>query len=169
MERSVSRVPLTAARVREVLDYSPDTGTFVWKIFMNSRAPKGRQAGRIGTPGYYIIRLDGRDYLAHRLAWFYVYGSWPPEEIDHINGIPIDNRITNLRCATRGQNAANARRAKNNTSGFKGAYWQHGRWQAIISVNKQRMSLGFFDSAEEAHAAYCSAAYKYFGEFARTA
>jgi hypothetical protein len=106
--------------------------------------------------------------LAHRLAWMLYYGREAPGMIDHRNGDRQDNRIENLRIATHSQNGANARRHSRNTSGLKGASWmpKRGKWQASITVRNKQIGLGYFDTKEEAHAAYLIAAREHQGEFA---
>ena len=112
---------LTAERLREVLDYGPDTGVFTWKIRTNSRVKVGDVAGALRPDGYIQISIDGRLHRAHRLAWLYVTGESPPDQIDHINGVRDDNRIANLRLATSAENKQNLRRAKSrNKTGFLG-------------------------------------------------
>jgi hypothetical protein len=98
-------------------------------------------------------------------------GAWPPAEIDHVNAHALDNRWANLRSATRTQNNRNTRIRKNNTSGYKGASWDARRqtWVAQITANRRNHRLGDFSTAEAAHAAYCRAAERLHGEFARTA
>lgn len=90
------------------------------------------------------------------------------EIVDHVNGDGLDNRRSNLRLATHGQNMANSKMRSNNTSGFKGVSLdrQSGKWRAQIQHNKKRILLGCFDDPELAHKAYCEAAIKYHGEFA---
>lgn len=105
---------LELAKVREALYYNPETGNF------SSRQHNGiRTRCMIGDNGYIYVSIKGKKYAAHRLAWFYFHGRWPKEDIDHINGNPSDNRILNLREATRKQNAHNRRLGKNNTSGMR--------------------------------------------------
>src|SRR5690242_11158228 len=114
-------------------------------------------------------------YYAHRLAWFYVYQVWPKDEIDHINRIPDDNRILNLREANRIENMRNIATPKHNTTGFKGVTrhkFYPGKFMAQISSTtelKRRKTkyLGIFDTAEEAHAAYVAASRELHGEFGR--
>jgi hypothetical protein len=160
---------LTAERLRKLLDYDPKTGKFSWKARTSARVSIGRLAGNVSVNGYIEIGIDGTSYTAHRLAWLYVTGEWPPKEIDHINGQPTDNRFTNLRAATVSENQMNKKMPINNTSGVKGVTWHERgkKWMASIGVNKRSIYLGLFTHLEDAAAAYERAAEKYFGEFAR--
>lgn len=162
-------IALTADRLRELLDYDPETGVFTWRV-SRSNVHAGTTAGSAHrVMGYRLIRVDGHKYMAHRLAWLYTTGRWPLGEIDHINRDGLDNRIVNLRDASRSQNAGNQKRRTTNTSGLKGASPLRGKWQGKICVRGEQIYLGLFDTPEAAHAAYCAAAEKHFGEFARTA
>lgn len=154
------------ARLKELLQYDPETGVFTWK---RRRGAKRATAGCYNRLGYRLIGVDYDLHMAHRLAWLYVHGEWPPSHIDHINGDPSDNRIANLRLATQSQNGANARLRSDNTSGYKGAYWFKPvkRWMSSICKDGKQVHLGYFDTAEQAHAAYMNAAKEMFGEFAR--
>lgn len=103
---------LTLERVRDAFRYDRDTGLFVWRNGNGNNRRRGDRAGvyqrnREGGRHYQLIRIDGRSYLGHRLAWFYVHGKWPNGEIDHINGVKFDNAIANLRDVTRKQNSWN--------------------------------------------------------------
>lgn len=152
---------LTAERLRELFHYDPETGAFTWKMLTSPRGGVkiGDVAGSIDTKGYRIIRIDGRDHKAHRLAWLYMIGEWPKDQVDHRNGTPADNRFANLREATRAENGQNRATSKNNTSGFTGVSW-HGRdrkWRAQIRAGGRNQHLGMFASAEDAHAAYLAA------------
>jgi hypothetical protein len=162
---------LTAERLREVLSYDPETGVFVWLKRTARRIRVGDVAGCLGTLGYRSLGINGEEHLAHRLAWLYVHGEWPSADIDHINGDPGDNRLANLRPATRAQNSANAGKRTTNTSGLKGVCWSKKscKWRAAITVNGQVIYLGLFDCPAEAHAAYARAAEQHCGEFARVA
>lgn len=162
---------LTAERLRELLDYNPVNGVFTWK----DPCPQGRRVGDVaGSPdckdGYWKIGLDMRQYRSARLAWLYMTGEWPEGVIDHINGDPADDRFANLRPASQLDNRANSAVSSHNTSGFKGVNFHKrvGRWRATIQREKKHIHIGYFDSAEEAHAAYMKKASELFGEFART-
>lgn len=147
------------------MDYDPETGVFRWRVDRGHMAKKGDIAGTYTAKGYRIIMVLGKRYYAHRLAWLCANNEWPPDEVDHANGCKDDNRISNLRLAVKSQNGANKPIQRNNTSGFKGVSFHKatGKFQAGL----RRKFIGYFDTAEEAHAAYCAAAEKHFGEFAR--
>ena len=151
---------ITAERLREVLDYDPATGVFTWKARTSpfSRVNVGDVAGGLKTKGYIRIKLDGRELLAHRLAWLYVNGEWPADQIDHISGIRTDNRIVNLRLATNAENQHNQRKPQaDNTTGFLGVSPEYGKFKARIVVDGKNKHLGMFHTPEEAHAAYVDA------------
>jgi HNH endonuclease len=163
-------VCLTAAEVRRLLRYDADTGTFFWRVDTKNTAA-GDVAGSQQSRGYWHIKINRRLYLAHRLAWLYVTGEWPTANIDHINGKRSDNRFVNLRIATNSENARNSRRRINNACGYKGVHYKKrlNKFVAQIHIDGRVHHLGVFKTAEEAHAAYCKAAKKHFGEFARAA
>jgi len=147
---------VTAERLREVLNYNPETGVFTWRVKPSQNVRVGDVTGcpRKGY-GYLEIVLGYHLYPAHRLAWLYMTGEWPKADIDHINHDPGDNRWSNLRDATQSQNNMNERMRVDNTSTFKGVRLttlKSGtcKWQARISVNGERKHLGYFDSAERA-------------------
>lgn len=159
---------LTVGRLRELIDYNPDTGSMVWKISTSNRNPVGSEAGTLQSAGYRNVTIDGQRYLAHRLAWFHVYGVWP-KEIDHINRDRTDNRLANLREASRSQNNVNITRRSDNKSGVTGVTWHNGsqKWRAVCHVNGKQVQIGMFDSIEEAATAYAEVAERLHGEFAR--
>lgn len=150
---------ITQARLKELLSYDPDTGVFVWRIKSSkfSYIEPGSVAGWEDN-GYIKISLDGRDYKAHRLAWLYVYGAWPSKFVDHKNQVRADNRIRNLRDASReinGQNQTKAH-AQNRSCGLLGvsrSSWSK-KWIARLKVDGKRLYLGTFATPELAHAAY---------------
>jgi hypothetical protein len=161
---------LTTERLREVLAYNPETGILTWikKTSPSVRIQIGNVAGSPNVRGYPQISIDGVLYGAHRLAFLFMLGRWPVDQVDHINLIRDDNRWRNLREATRAENRRNIRTLRNNTSGFKGVSKQtHGGWQARITIDGHLKHLGTFVSPEEAHTAYYRAATKHFGKFAR--
>lgn len=159
---------LTAEKLREVLDYDPGTGAFRWRRRANASASwntrwAGKPAGAAMSNGYILIRIDGLSYLAHRLAWLYVYGEWPSDNVDHINWDRGDNRIANLRNATLAQNGWNMR-PRPSKSGIKGVYRvdQSGKWRARINVASVTHHLGCFDCLGQAVNAYRSAVRQHF-------
>lgn len=114
---------LTHSDLVRLLDYNPETGLFTWKA-KRCGTKHGSVAGSIDpSHGYRRIKIDGHLYLAHRLAWFYVCGEWPAHEIDHIDRARANNRIANLRPATRSENQCNKPRYSNNRTGAKGVHW----------------------------------------------
>jgi hypothetical protein len=161
-----TRTVLTAEFVRSILDYDQNTGVFSWKV---SGGRRGLIAGYRKASGYIVIGINKRQYRAHRLAWLSANGEWPLGEIDHKNGVFDDNRLCNLRDASKSQNQANKTKYKNNTSGVKGVFYDkvNKNWVAQINVNRNRVNLGRHTSIESAATAYAAAARKYFGEFAR--
>lgn len=160
-------MPATVEQFRKLLDYDARTGAFFWKV-NHAHAPLGSEAGWINGGGYRIIRVAGECHAAHRLVWLFVHGRWPAAQIDHINHIPSDNRLKNLREATQSQNNANCRRSSRNRSGIKGVCFDASRskWRAEIENHGVRYSLGRFDRIEDAAAAYQQAAQHLFGSFA---
>jgi hypothetical protein len=164
--------PLTREILEEWLDYDSQTGIFTWKgkdgRSYLGRAP-GKEAGHFTKQGYRQIRYHGDLIFAHHLAWLWVYGELPTCIMDHVNCVRDDNRISNLRLATSAENARNTQIGMNNKSGYKGVSWSEskGKWRATITVDGRQKYLGNYDDPKEAYAAYCSAAPRLHGEFAR--
>ena len=149
--------------LRSALSYDPVTGQFVWRT--GHRA--GREAGRINRRrGYRYIGLGGRCYMAHRLAWFYVHGRWPVADIDHINRDRTDNRLANLREATRTENLRNTGCHRDNPTGRKGVSYDRARnrWAARIFLNGRTVHLGRFATPDAAQQAYIAAAAEAHGQ-----
>lgn len=148
----------TAERVRELLDYEPKTGLLRWRVRKSSRSPIGSIAGSLSDQGYILIRVDWRACRAHRLAWLYTHGVWPTGDIDHINGVRNDNRLTNLRDVPHRINQQNTRMSKRTAkSGFAGAYPHQGKFKSSIQIDGKGLHLGVFDTAEQASLAYFEA------------
>lgn len=160
---------LTQDILKEYLCYDPDTGIFTWIKAnpLGGRSRDGEAAGSINEKGYVKIKFLGKMYRAHRLAWFYMTGQFPKYKIDHIDRNRQNNKFTNLREATHIENSCNRGLTTNQTN-YKGVRYHSysKKYQARINVNRRRFSLGFYDTAELAYAAYCEAAKKYHGEFA---
>jgi hypothetical protein len=149
---------LTIDRLKEALAYDPETGFFVWRIAINSRAVVGKVAGKLKSTGYIYIGLDSEQYPAHRLAWLYMTGEWPQNSIDHIDGDRANNRFVNLRDVPASHNAQNQRRAQNgNKSGYLGVSKRGRHFYAQINVGGKIEMLGKFNTAKEAHLAYIEA------------
>jgi hypothetical protein len=151
---------ITIETLQCLLDYDLETGIFRWRVQPCNRIKAGVVAGTVNHDGYIRIKINGTLFMAHRLAWLHTHGTWPLQQIDHINGDKADNRIRNLRDVSRSVNMQNQVRAqKDNTSGLRGVSWHKDkkRWEACISVNGQNEYLGSFDTTEAAHAAYLSA------------
>ena len=145
-------LPLTIERLGEVLNYDKETGVFTWKVSPRNRTLPGDIAGRKNTNGYLIVTVDQQTVRLHRVAWALTHGRWPEADIDHINGVRDDNRLDNLREATRGQNCQNTGRRTDNSSGVKGVHLRKdtGKYSASIMVDGKTSYLGSFDTLEEA-------------------
>jgi len=145
--------------LRNALKYVEKTGIFTWKDPVPcGRVKPGQVAGCLSkSTGYIYIRIKGRLYAAHRLAWLYVNGSLPNDGIDHIDGIKTNNSISNLRIAPQVLNQQNLKKAKSHSStGLLGIVLdkRRNKWRAEIQANKKRSFLGYFATKEEAHQAY---------------
>jgi hypothetical protein len=164
---------LTAKRLHELFRYDPVTGKF--KRRQSTRGPSGRAgmlAGGSDNRGRVKIKIDGRKYLAHRLAWLYQTGEWPPKglEIDHRDGNPDNNAWSNLRLASHAQNIRNSRRPCTNKTAYKGVSRirkSNGKYRAQIKIGGVTHNLGAFTNRYIAHLAYKQAAKRLFGEYAR--
>jgi len=148
---------LTAERLRELLDYDPETGVFRWKVRRGPRRA-GALAGSPASQGAWEVCVDGDKHKAHRLAWLHYYGTWPPALLDHRNEIRVDNWISNLREGTVTQNQQNRSRACiDNRSGFMGVSSNGKGWRARIVVDGKARHLGTYSTPEEAHHVYLAA------------
>lgn len=169
---------ITQEIAQEALVYDASSGDFTWRQRKDQLARwNARYAGQVagyatqrGNTTYWALSLMNYPILAHRLAFIYMQGK-VPDLIDHMDGNGLNNSWANLRPASRIMNGANSTRRKNNASGFKGVCFNPkvGKWRASINFNRKHISLGTYDTPEQAHAAYLEKAKELFGEFARAA
>lgn len=153
----MSKPRVTADRLRQLLAYEQETGIFRC-VRARAQLRAGDIAGSRNVNGYWYIGVDRRYYTAHRLAWLFMTGDWPPGDIDHIDGNPLNNRWANLRQVTEHANLQNQRRAhRNSRSGLLGVSPFGKRWQSRIRVAGRDRHIGTFDTAEQAHLAYLNA------------
>lgn len=150
-----------------VLHYDPDTGVFTWRVALSRRTRVGEVAGTRMREGYTAIAVCKKKYPAGRLAFFYMTGEWPNEEIDHRNGDRSDDRWANLREASRAENNRNRGIQRTNRSGFKGVYAVGKKWAASVRTNGRANYLGLYETPEAASLAYQTEAEKLHGAFAR--
>jgi len=170
----------TPETLRKLLRYEPDTGNLFWRVrtpdmftdgkYSADRTCRsfntqfaGREALTANLGGYRQGRIFDRPVLAHRVIWCMVKGEWPPDQIDHINGVRHDNRLSNLRSVTSQENARNKALPCNNTSGVCGVRWydSRGKWIAEIYYNNKQFHLGWFTEKADAIAARAAAEIKY--------
>ncbi len=154
--------------IRQAFTY--DNGVLRWKVAHGRRGQVGAIAGSKGPCGYVKIKWNRRHYQAHRLI-FAFHHSWLPEEVDHINGNRSDNRIENLRAATKSLNQQNAKLHENSRSGVKGVHWckRDQRWIATVRKNKKIVYQRYFHDISDAAQAIQKAREEAHGEFARHA
>lgn len=138
-------------KLKSILNYDPETGSFKWIISPSRKVRAGDIAGCV-EKNYKVIGYRGKNYLAHRLAWLYMTGIYPEDEIDHINGIGTDNRLINLRNVSKVENNRNKRLPSNNTSGISGVYWAAYccKWRSQITIERSIKHLGYFGNLIDA-------------------
>ena len=173
--------PPSPSVLRQLIDYDPETGALVWRVrdvsfftdgkksaIHSMRRWNTRYAGKPalnykGLKGYFQGAILGKPYLAHRVGWAIYSGAWPENEIDHINGDRLDNRIANLRSVTRQENGKNIAIGITNTSGTIGVYWNVSKlkWAAQIHKNGKQKHIGHFKSKDDAISARAKANLKY--------
>lgn len=156
---------ITQEKLKELFNYDSDTGIFTWARSKGT-AKKGNVAGSIcnqRSKYYNIIMINGKSFYAHRLAWLYVYGTFPKDDIDHINGDGLDNSIANLRDVNESENLRNRRIPLNNKSGIIGVSWEKlmNKWRVKIAVDGKQICLGFFSDINEAKKVRKDAEIKY--------
>ena len=150
---------LTQKRLKEIIDYCPNTG-----LFNRIDKKESLKVGTVGSHGYMVVKVDGKLYRAHRLVWLFVYGKWPNNQIDHIDGNKQNNILSNLRDVTRSDNMCNKNKCRSdNNTGLLGVMWlkRERKYTARIHVNGKSKSLGYFDDKYKAHLAYVEAKKKY--------
>jgi len=157
------REVITQEQLKELLHYCPETGVWTWLVDRKRGVKQGDQAGSIMMKPcgekYRRIKVLQCTHKAHRLAFLYMTGVMPEDEVDHQDGNGLNNRWLNLRSVTHADNAKNHRLRRNNSSGAAGVCWhiRSGKWQATITVNARKKALGYFRNKEEAIAARKSA------------
>ena len=158
---------LSVDELREYLRYDPDAGKLWWVKRAGRSGPNvpGSEAHAKHSLGYICVRIKGRSYLAHRVAWALHHSTWPTSFVDHINGNRSDNRICNLRLANKSQNNANSKSRRLLLP--KGVGTIGNRFYAQITFKRKRYYLGLFQTPEEAHRAYQDAAKQFHGDYAR--
>jgi hypothetical protein len=168
----MKRAPIKQLPSRDELlrlfSYDLATGDLRWRVRSGPRA-EGQRAGTVNWRGYLVVGIDHIYYYTGRIIWKIMTGNDPEVWIDHIDGDRTNNKWVNLRLATNGQNLHNSKLRSDNKSGVKGVHWdvRHKKWRAIISVNKQHIRLGRFNTINEAEMAILSERAKLHGEFAR--
>lgn len=161
----MSKQILTQSTLKQILFYSPDSGEFTRVKTQSWNAKRGSIAGCIGGNGYLRIHVNGKLHQSHRLAWLYMHGEFPENDIDHINGDRTDNRLLNLRAATRQENVRNTLMQKNNRTGYKGVKKNGSGYSARIMINGVQLHLGTYPTPELAHSVYQKEAKLHFKEF----
>lgn len=165
LKTQTSKLP-TLDFISSILNYDPETGLFTNKVKRNSRAMPGGVAGCQTTVSsgkkYIQIRIAGRNYYAHTLAIFYMTGLWPEQQVDHIDGNSLNNRIANLRCVSVSENQHNRKCAqKTSQTGVIGVTWRIKNNREVfisrIKVNMKRIHIGTFSNIADAEAAYLTA------------
>jgi hypothetical protein len=147
----IGAIMLTQEILKEYLHYNPDTGIFTWvKSPHKNTHMLGKTAGTLGKKGYVSIGILRNIYKAHKLVWLYMYGYFPQDQIDHINHIRYDNRLSNLREANNTLNQKNTSKRKDNITGVTGVHWQDNRWRVQIGIKGKNKHLGMFLNLEEA-------------------
>lgn len=158
---------LTQEYLKSILIYDEHSGIFTRKLSLRP-GWSGKRAGSINSRGYIQIKIDTERYSAHRLAWLYMTGLWPIDQIDHKNNVRHDNKWLNLRECTQAQNAANRKISTSNTSGYKGVHWDRKSkcWIAQLKHNYKTIHIGRCKAKEDAAVLYNDKAIEIFGEFA---
>lgn len=173
---------VTPDMLRSLLRYDPDAGKLYWRprpmsLFPGTAAGGSWNAKWAGKEAFTSLDRHGylrgsvfkRNYRAHRVAWAVAHGRWPAADVDHINGVRADNRLLNLREATRAENLRNSGSRAGSSSQYVGVWWckKYGTWRVGITVGRVSKHIGYFASEVDAARAYDDAARREHGEFAR--
>jgi hypothetical protein len=161
---------ITQAKLKELFHYCPDTGIFTWLVSAGC-VKAGAISGSKNSRGYLLIRIGGVRYLSHRLAFLYMNGEFPPRQVDHINGVRVDNRWANLRPVTNSENQRNSKMRENNTSGHIGVSWHKAtsKWQACYGIGGRLIYIGLFADISVAIAARAAVAHLFHENHGRVA
>ena len=143
---------ITCREIRKILHYDAKRGVWRWRVRPARHVQLGSIAGSVNSNGYRHIMINGKQYKSSRLAWFYIYGYFPENQVDHINRNPSDDRWCNLREVSHQCNIRNCGMRNDNTSGIKGVSWnkRDEKWQARVAVNGKSKSLGYHADFTEA-------------------
>lgn len=149
------RSAITQERLRELLHYNPDKGSWTWLKGSAFCVKVGSTVDSVNDKGYVRFNIDKKSYYGHRLAWFYMTGEWPKVVVDHIDGDRLNNRWSNLRAATKAINSQNQKKAHcQSRIGLMGVTQDGKKYRAQITLNGRTRRLGTFGTPEEAHAFY---------------
>ncbi len=159
---------ISQSELQKLFKYNKETGDFIRKVKTAIATSVGEKAGYKNKQGYVQMRIQGKTYQAHALAWLYMFGEIPTL-IDHIDGNRSNNAITNLRIADRSINGFNREKKSESSSVFKGVLWskKYGKWESKINASGKRKHIGYFHSEQEAGHAYNKSAIELHGEYAR--
>ncbi len=151
-QRTVKRLffGLDKVEIKNHLSYIPETGDFIWTNPRGKKVKTGSRAGTVTAKGYIAIFFGGRPHKAHRLAFFFMEGAFPENEVDHIDGDKTNNRWDNLRKCTRAENQQNLKMYENNSSGYQGVRVVRGKFKAQIAANRIIYRSSLFETIDEA-------------------
>lgn len=149
---------------RAIFLYNEETGNLHWRKKSSQMMP-GSVAGSVSVRGYVTIRFNKKVYPAHRIVWLIHHGEWPKSDIDHINRLKTDNRIENLREASKSENQRNHSLSKRNTSGYKNVIRSHDLWEVVLTINGNKTRFGSYADIELADLVAIGAREKYYGDF----